>query len=255
MIQLNIKEYFQQEKEKLRESCSEAPYLVIIDPTPQDKGNQLYVRNKVKDFTEMGWGVEVRRTETVEEYEQARREAMLQATAIIVQKPSLFPIVDDISPYLDADGLCPNAIVLPATVRGVVDYLETCGVRFEGLSTVVLGRSKIVGKPMADELLRRNATVSICHSKTPPPVERRLLYTADLVICAMGRPAAINRGIVNPDAIVVDVGINYVDGKIVGDFNEMPELCKNGWSTPVPGGVGLLTRLGLMKNCMELMNL
>lgn len=258
MEQLNIKEYFESEKKKLREACPRGPRLMIIDPTPQDKGNQLYVKNKLKDFAEMGWKATVIRVTTQKEYEEALLEAQLTSDAIIVQRPAIAGITlhdDDVPCLMDADGLHPQALVLPATVRGIVDYLDDCGFRFEGHLAVVLGRSKIVGKPMADELLKRNMTVCTCHSWTAPKDVHLLTKHADLIVSAVGKPAHFTRGVVHPDAIVIDVGINYVDGKIVGDFIEVPELCWEGWSTPVPGGVGLLTRLGLMKNCVELMEL
>lgn len=203
MNQINIKEYFKTEKEKLRlaviEHDYEPPSLTIVDG---DVGNQIYIKKKIEDI------------------------------------PS----------YFDCDGLTKNALVLPATVRGIIDYLDDCGFDYAGKTAVVLGRSNIVGKPMAKALLDRDMTVSVCHSKTNYGDKEYLLHNADLVICATGQPQSIYREQCE-SAIVVDVGISRLNGKIVGDFVEDENnIVGEAWSTPVPGGVGLLTRLGLMKN-------
>lgn len=210
MNQINIKEYFKTEKEKLRlaviEHDYEPPSLTIVDATDGDVGNQIYIKKKIEDI------------------------------------PS----------YFDCDGLTKNALVLPATVRGIIDYLDDCGFDYAGKTAVVLGRSNIVGKPMAKALLDRDMTVSICHSKTNYGDKEYLLHNADLVICATGQPQSIHREQCE-SAIVVDVGISRLNGKIVGDFVEDENnIVGEAWSTPVPGGVGLLTRLGLMKNCLDL---
>jgi methylenetetrahydrofolate dehydrogenase (NADP+)/methenyltetrahydrofolate cyclohydrolase len=153
--------------------------------------------------------------------------------------------IEDIPSYFDCDGLTKNALVLPATVRGIIDYLDDCSFDYAGKTAVVLGRSNIVGKPMAKALLDRDMT----HSKTNYGDKE---YNADLVICATGQPQSIHREQCE-SAIVVDVGISRLNGKIVGDFVEDENnIVREAWSTPVPGGVGLLTRLGLMKNCLDL---
>ena len=257
--QINIKEYFNQEMQRLRNSRLDAPSLMIVDATSGDAANQIYIRNKMKDFEALDWKCEVRKAATTEELKSALNAAEAEGwSSIIVQMPVAAGIEFDYSwipPYMDADGLAPASKVMPATVRGIIDYLDACGFEYESKTAVVLGRSDIVGKPMAKALMERNMTVSICHSKTHEQDKMYLLRNADLVICATGQSQSVYRAQC-PDAIVVDVGISRVDGKIVGDFVECEEskASETSFATPVPGGVGLLTRLGLMKNCLELAN-
>lgn len=259
MKQVNIKEYFNQEMQRLRDSRLDAPSLMVIDATSGDAANQIYIRNKVKDFENLGWNAGVHNaTSSAGIRILLSRAKSLGYTSAIVQLPVAAHIQftpDMIPPSLDCDGLNPQSNIVPATARGIIDYLDECGFQYEGTNAVVLGRSDIVGKPMAKELLDRNATVSICHSKTPYYVKKHLLSHADLVVSATGKPLSLHRSEC-PTAIVVDVGISRVDGKIVGDFIEDQQVLNNckclAWSTPVPGGVGLLTRLGLIKNCLEL---
>lgn len=261
--QLDIKEYVQQEKEKLRRSGIGPLHIVIIDPTDDDAGNSLYLKGMLKDFNMLEWTSIVVRVTSQDEYESACRKYSEEkgVDAIFVLRPARKDILlydGNIPNSLDAEGLNPIwPLVLPATVRGILDYLDACGFEYEGRDAVVLGRSKHVGKPMADELLRRNMTVSICHSRSNRQSVKDLLGPANLVISAVGQPHLFNRCDVNWDTVVVDVGINQDNSKIVGDFDERQDLLdeikdSHGWSTPVPGGVGQLTRLALLKNCVNL---
>lgn len=258
---INIKEYFGQEKEKLRQAGLErlkankrVPYLRIIDATDQDAANQIYIKKKIEDFNDIGWETQLIRPDSSRELEQILKYG---TEPLIVQMPisKIFQSADiQIKPQLDCDGITPNALVMPATVRGIIDYLDACGFEYSGKTAVVLGRSQIVGKPMAKALLDRDMTVSVCHSKTSQINLHRLTKTADLVICATGVPGLLHRQDCK-FATVIDVGITRgEDGKLHGDFIEDESYCVTPeiWSTPVPGGVGLLTRLGLMKNCLEL---
>lgn len=263
MKQLDIKEYIKKEKDKLKILAQEQGRRIklgIIDATrEEDTANAIYIRKKLEDFAEMGWKASVYK---VREGEKTCREAIIRAinhkcTALIVQLPvregiSFYPYL--IPKLFDCDGLRPDSGVNPATPQGIIDYLRACEFPFSGSSAVVLGRSAIVGKPMARLLLQEDMTVSICHSKSDPSVVSGLLCDADLVVCATGQPHLIARNQCMK-AVVVDVGINRKDGKLVGDFEEKPELVLDKdavWSTPVPGGVGLLTRLALLKNCFYL---
>lgn len=261
---INIKEYFNQEMQRLRDSRLDAPSLMIIDATEGDPANQIYIRNKMKDFDAVGWKAEVFKVSDSAELKKLLGGVQKRGfTSVIVQMPVAPHIeftYDMLSPLVDADGLAPASKVMPATVRGIIDYLDNCGFEYEGKSAVVLGRSDIVGKPMAKALLDRNMTVSVCHSKTHEQDKMYLLRNADLVICATGCPRSVYR------AQCPDVGISRIalpNGitTIAGDFVESQEILSEAKdfsevraSTPVPGGVGLLTRLGLMKNCVELTN-
>ena len=256
MTQLNIKEYFNQEMEKLRNSAIK-PSLTIIDATDGDAGNQIYIRKKVEDFQSLGWPVIVEKI-SEDQPPQALYWTLnnLDTDCVIVQMPTAERFnfsTSDIPVAIDCDGLAPLSQVMPATVRGIIDYLNACGFEYKGKTAVVLGRSEIVGSPMAKALIDMDMTVSICHSQTREQDKMYLLRNADLVICATGRPQSVYRAQC-PFAVVVDVGISRINGRIVGDFVEDEEnkLNKTVFSTPVPGGVGLLTRLGLMKNCLDL---
>lgn len=252
MKKLNIKEYVAKEKQKLRDEIPVAPSLLIIDATSGDPANQIYIRNKVKDFEEMGWMASVFNAKNMPEFKLLVGAMSHRYDSVIVQMPVRDDIYFDYTmlPRLkDADGLHPLSPVIPATVRGIIDYLDACEFEYEGKTAVVLGRSDIVGKPMAKELLNKNMTVSVCHSRTPLEIRERLLKDADLVVCAVGQAGILKRADC-PNAFVVDVGINRVNGKLVGDFVEEEGMKEA--STPVPGGVGLLTRLGLLKNCVDL---
>lgn len=251
MRQINIKKYFNQEMDKLRQSPLR-PSLMIIDATDGDIGNQIYIKKKVDDFNDLGWPVQVIKVNNDEELEHALHS---KSDCIIVQmsvaKKFHFSPMQVIR-NKDCDGLHPGSFVIPATVRGIIDYLDVCEFPYSGKTAVVLGRSDIVGKPMARALLNKDMTVIQCHSKTPPFVKCNMVEKADLVVVATGKSYSLERASC-PHAIVIDVGISRLNGKIVGDFKEKKDHCdKDAWSTPVPGGVGLLTRLGLLKNCLDL---
>ena len=246
---LNIKEYVKEEKEKLRRR-GVAPSLSIVDATDGDVGNQIYIKKKLEDFEEMGWKAKVVRPVDKKDLYYYLKWS-IDTDAVIVQMPvaDRFEFnIEDLPSFYDADGMTKGALVMPATVRGIVDYLDACGFEYAGKNAVVMGRSEIVGKPMAKALTDRDMTVSLCHSKTDDWTKDYLLRNADLVVCATGRPHSVFRAQCL-NAFVVDVGISRINGKIVGDFKEDS---LGGSSTPVPGGVGLLTRLGLLKNCVDL---
>lgn len=260
MNQINIKDYFKQQVNELRQS-EVKPSLTIVDGTNNDAGNQIYIRKKVEDFQALNWPVEVFKIPQnwnaldLNEYIKT-----ISSDCAIVQLPVRDNLknfdINSLLPIKDCDGLTKNSLVLPATVRGIIDYLDDCGFQYEGKNAVVIGRSEIVGKPMAKALLDRNMTISVCHSKTDINQRLYLTRTSDLVVSATGNFTLTRESC--PYAIVVDVGIRRNQaGTILGDFLEIEEIAKrNGvWSTPVPGGVGLLTRLGLMKNCLDLKNI
>jgi len=141
----------------------------------------------------------------------------------------------------------------PATARAVMRLIESTGMKIEGKNAVIVGRSNIVGKPVAMMLLEKNATVAICHSKTKNLDD----YTkkADILVVAAGKVNLITKGMVKEGAVVIDVGINRVNGKIKGDvdFDNVKQVA--GFITPVPGGVGPMTIAMLMDNTLKAMEL
>ena len=169
-------------------------------------------------------------------------------------------ILTKISPDKDVDGFhivnvgrlwVGEDAVEPCTPKGVMAMLDATGEDLKGKEAVVIGRSNIVGKPVAAMLLSRHCTVTVCHSRTRdlPEVVRR----ADIVIAAIGKPKFVTADMIKPGAIVIDVGINRgADNKLVGDVDYAPVAEKASWITPVPGGVGPMTIIMLMQNTLQL---
>jgi methylenetetrahydrofolate dehydrogenase (NADP+)/methenyltetrahydrofolate cyclohydrolase len=168
-------------------------------------------------------------------------------------------VLEAVSPDKDADGFHPynfgrlvegHPLFEACTPKGVIKMVESTGVTIEGKRAVVLGRSNIVGKPLALMLLQRNATVTICHSKTKdlPAVCRE----AELLLVAIGKAKFVTADMVRDGAVVIDVGTNRLpDGKVVGDVDFEPVSQKAGWLSPVPGGVGPMTIAMLLDNTVE----
>lgn len=258
MQQINIKDFFKQEKARLSNTAKALDIqdkikLGIIDATAEgDVANAIYINKKVEDFKDRGWAVEVYKTKNTPE---AIEKASETCSAIIVQEPIAPDAISydtfDIDAEKDVDGLSSISEFWPATPKGIIMYLNACGFDYKGKNAVVLGRSQIVGRPMAQMLLARDMNVTILHSKTSAEDKAYYLAHADLVVAAVGKAGILTREEC-PKAVVIDVGINKVDGKLCGDFVENPAMTSDTvWSTPVPGGVGLLTRLALMTNTLE----
>ena len=167
-------------------------------------------------------------------------------------------VIDALDPARDIDGIHPlNAGLLalgyegflPATAHAAVELLKRSGIPIEGRRAVVVGRSNVVGKPAALLLLREHATVTICHSRTPDlAAETR---TADIVLVAAGRPGLVTGAMLKPGAVVVDIGINVVEGRIVGDVDLESASAVVSAISPVPGGVGPLTNAILLTHLMR----
>ena len=171
-------------------------------------------------------------------------------------------IVNAILPHKDVDGFTPanlgsllseKTIIAPATARAVLHLIESTGTEIEGKNAVVVGRSVIVGKPTAIMLLEKNATVEICHSKTKNLSEHA--KKADILVVAVGKPKLITKNMVKEGAVVIDVGINRIGNKVVGDvdFDAVREVA--GYITPVPGGVGPMTIAMLLDNTLKAMEI
>lgn len=257
-----------------------------------DPASEIYVRNKVKAGTESGLRVDLQRlpssTTVADLLELVERlNASDVHDGILVQAPlpasmgrhASQEVFDAISPDKDVDGFSPVSVghlvqgrarLAPCTPSGVIEMLDRTGIAIAGARAVVIGRSEIVGKPMAMLLLQRDATVTICHSKTPdlPGVAR----TADILVAAIGRAGFVSKDFVKPGATVVDVGINRVTDAVaaealfgagsarMGEFERRgsavvgdvhPNVAEvAGALTPVPGGVGPLTIAMLLKNTL-----
>jgi methylenetetrahydrofolate dehydrogenase (NADP+)/methenyltetrahydrofolate cyclohydrolase len=183
---------------------------------------------------------------------------------ILVQLP-LPPSIDkdrvlqSVSPLKDVDGfheinagrlLLGQEGFVPCTPLGILRLLDTCGIGIEGKEAVVLGRSAIVGKPVALLLLHRHATVTLCHSRTRDLAE--VCRRADILVAAIGKPRLVQGEWIKPGAVVIDVGMNRLpDGKLAGDVDFEAARLKAGWITPVPGGVGPMTIAMLLHNTLQ----
>ena len=244
------------------------PKLAIIH-VGSDNASEVYVKGKVRDCEECGIECTVYSYPgEITEYNLCTKIIELNyddtVTGILVQLPlpdhiRESEVMETISPYKDVDGFNPinigsviaNGIGFePCTPLGIIKLLEYYRIPIEGRKCVVVGRSNIVGKPLARMLLDRNGTVIQCHSKTTNLKEMTL--QADILISAVGKPNFITRGMVKPGAVVIDVGINRnQDNKLCGDvaFDEVSEIAE--YITPVPGGIGLMTRACLMLNVLK----
>ncbi len=237
--------------------------LVGVDPA-----SQLYVGNKEKACERLGiYSKTVRLPEdtTQEALEQAVQKANANKAihGILVQMP-LPPhldsarVLDSILPEKDADGfhnvnlgklLRGDPGPVACTPKGVMYMLKSAGIEIAGKDAVVVGRSNIVGKPMAVLLMHQNATVTVCHSKTKDLAAHT--RRADILVAAIGKPKFITADMVKDGAVVIDVGMNRVDGKFCGDVDFEAVKEKASFITPVPGGVGRMTIAMLMMNTVD----
>ena len=243
------------------------PGLAVI-LVGDDPASQIYVKNKGIGCQQTGMHSETIRmpaetTQAALEDEIRRLNADPAIHGILVQLP-LPAHLDEaaalavIAPEKDVDGFhiqnagcLLNGLpgVVACTPSGALEMIRRTGVDLNGKEAVVVGRSNIVGKPMAMLLLQENCTVTVCHSRTRDLAAHT--RQADILVAAVGRPRFITADMVKPGAIVIDVGINRVDGKVVGDvdFDGVKEVA--GWITPVPGGVGRMTITMLLENTVE----
>lgn len=243
------------------------PGLAVI-LVGEDPASQIYVRNKERGCAQVGiHSVTIRLPESAAQEELEEHIRRLNADesihGILVQLP-LPSHMDEaaalaaIAPEKDVDGFhiqnagrLLNGLpgVVACTPKGALEMIRRTGVDLSGKEAVVVGRSNIVGKPMAMLLLQNNCTVTICHSRTVNLKEHT--RRADILVSAVGRAGFITADMVKPGAVVIDVGINRVDSKVVGDvdFDAVKDVA--GWITPVPGGVGRMTITMLLENTVE----
>ncbi|WP_239613869.1 bifunctional methylenetetrahydrofolate dehydrogenase/methenyltetrahydrofolate cyclohydrolase FolD [Cohnella mopanensis] len=262
-----IREELLHEVEQLKQQ-GVTPGLVVI-LVGEDPASQVYVRNKAKACEQLGYHSEVIRVpaETTQDELLAlitKYNEQQNIHGILVQLPlpkhiEEKAIIDAISVEKDVDGFHPESVgnlmigddaLLPCTPSGVIELLKRTGNSPAGKHAVVIGRSNIVGKPVAMLLLRENATVTICHSRTPNISE--IARQADILVVGVGVPKLVKKDWVKPGAVVIDVGVNrLLDGKLCGDVDYDDVLDVAGWITPVPGGVGPMTITMLMANTLK----
>lgn len=251
----NIKEYTKEWKASLKDRLDGQAATIYIIQVGDNEASNRYVRNKIKDCEEIGIEAillklpEEVTTEDVQEVIVKNYMADPHA-AMMVQLPvpahiDIHKVITAIPEKGDVDGMKPLSKFKPCTPLGIMKYLEHCEYDLSGKNVTIIGRSDIVGKPLAQMMTDADATVTLCHSKTKSLWTH--IETADLIVSAVGR-----RGILNCYAIhkpVIDVGINFDEnGKLCGDC-----INTDGRDvTPVPGGVGLLTRCALLENIVRM---
>ena len=259
-----------QVKEKVAalSQCGITPGLAVI-LAGDDPASRVYVRNKVRACEETGiasslieYPASVPEAELLSKIQSLNSDRAVHS--ILVQLPlprriDAQKVLEAVSPAKDVDGfheanlgalLAGRPRVVPCTPAGVMRLLEHAKVPLSGRRAVVIGRSNIVGKPLALLLLQRDATVTICHSKSQNL--ELLTREADILVAAIGRAKLVGAAMVKPGACVVDVGVNRLaDGSLAGDVDF--DMVKNiaGWITPVPGGVGPMTIAMLLENCVH----
>jgi methylenetetrahydrofolate dehydrogenase (NADP+)/methenyltetrahydrofolate cyclohydrolase len=243
------------------------PGLAVI-LVGDDPASEIYVRNKGKGCEETGMlsrtirmGAETTQEELESEIDRLNRDADIHG--ILVQLPLPRHLDEQaalarILPEKDVDGfhlvnaghlMTGTEGVVPCTPKGALYMIKSTGEELSGKEAVVIGRSNIVGKPMAMLLMRENCTVTVCHSRTADLASHT--RRADILVAAVGKAGFVTADMVKPGAIVIDVGINRVEGKVRGDvdFEQVKDVA--GWITPVPGGVGKMTIAMLLSNTVD----
>jgi methylenetetrahydrofolate dehydrogenase (NADP+)/methenyltetrahydrofolate cyclohydrolase len=253
--------------EKLKETGLTPGLAVIL--VGNDPASQVYVGNKEKACKEVGFHSEVYRlpTETSQKelldlIEKLNNDEKIHGILVQLPLPKHLDeklVINKISAQKDVDGFHPLSAgalfvgekgLVPCTPRGCIHLIKETGIDLKGKKAVVVGRSNIVGKPVAILLLNENATVTICHSRTQN-LKAELLQ-ADVVVAAVGKPNFITGDMIKEGAVVIDVGINRLEnGKLAGDVEFETAKEKAGWITPVPGGVGPMTIAMLLQNTLQ----
>ncbi len=266
-VALNLRKQVKIETEALITKYKKQPHLVVI-LIGENPASQSYVRSKERASIKAGLkSTVIRKDASITEEELIKIIKDLNnddsVHGILLQLPIPKHINEDkiinlINPLKDVDGFCDINVaklnkgqdaLVPCTPLGITKILETYKIDPTGKHCVIIGRSQIVGKPMASLMLKRNSTVTICHSRTKDlPAVAKL---ADILIVAIGRPNMVDETFVKPGAVVIDVGINRVDDKLTGDvdFESVKDIA--GYITPVPGGVGPMTIACLLDNTLK----
>lgn len=267
IIRDKIKKDLRLELDKINDKLKLVVIQVGFDPA-----SDVYVRNKKNLCEEMGIEFlhkkydDISEEDLISEIDKLNNDK--EVTGILVQLPlpkniNEKRVIEKIDYRKDVDGLTSINIgklyakedgIIPCTAYGIMKIFEYENINLEGKNTLLIGRSKLVGVPLISLLLGKNATVTVCHSKTKNLEE--LTKKADILVVAAGKKYLINKDMVRKDSIIIDVGINREDGKLYGDVN--PDVIDNSsMITPVPGGVGVLTVIMLINNiieCYKLMN-
>ena len=265
-ISANVKAQVKAKADKLKEQGIEIGLAVVI--VGNNPASRVYVNNKKKACAEVGFNSyeyalpeETTQEELLDLVKKLNEDDKVNGILVQLPLPEHIDenaVINTIRPEKDVDAFHPENVghimigdfnFLPCTPAGVMEMLAQSGIETEGKDCVVIGRSNIVGKPMAMLLLHKNATVTICHSRTKNLAE--ICRRADILVAAVGRAKFVTADMIKDGAVVIDVGMNRLEsGKLCGDVDYDGCFEKAGYITPVPGGVGPMTIAMLMKNTL-----
>ena len=270
MVIMDGKELKEKKINELKEKLSNLNEILglAVVQVGNDEASKVYIRQKETTAIKLGYNYfhkylreDVSQEELIKEIKQLNENEFIDGVIVQMPLPSHLDesvIQNTIDPSKDVDGLTyinsgklvqnvPGLV--PCTPKGIIDLLDEYNIGLEGANVVVIGRSILVGKPIATLLTNRNATVLLAHSKTKNLNE--ITRNADVIIAALGKANFVTEDMVKDGAVVIDVGINRVDGKLCGDvdFENVKDKCS--YITPVPGGVGPMTVYELMNNVYE----
>lgn len=259
---ISCKEYAKQRKKEIAAELIQydrAPVLAIIQ-VGDDFASNKYTSFKIKDCEEVGIKplyIHLSENTTTDGLNNCIQEIVTnkRADGIIVQLPLPKHIQFDdriIPAAMDVDGFREDSSYIPCTPKGIVSILDVNNIELAESHVVIIGRGKLVGRPLIDLLLACNATVSVCHSYTDYHTLKDLCQGADVIISAVGKPHIVTKDMVSYGTIVIDAGVSRDEsGKVIGDcdYNDLVDKCP--FITPSIGGVGVMTRLSLLENVIE----
>lgn len=256
-----LKENLTKKINKIKEKIT-----ITVISVGNDEASKIYIKNKIKECQSVNIECQHLHFEKISTNELIKTITKLNKdkniTGILVQLPlpkniEENKVINTIDYKKDIDGLTKSNIaklysnqkgIIPCTAKGIIDLLEYNKIEIEGKNITIIGRSNLVGKPLTLALLNKNATVTTCHSKTKDL--KKHTKKADIIIVAVGKPNLIKKEMVSKNSIIIDVGINRVNGKISGDVDKsVYKKCKA--ITPVPGGVGPMTVYEVLSNTLE----
>ncbi len=266
-ISKRIKEEVRIEVEELKQLYKAVPHLVVV-LVGEDAASQSYVKAKERACDKAGIkstvivkDLSITETEMLDIINDLNKDKEVHGILVQLPLPKHIDdnkIIDAIDYRKDVDGFHPLNIaymhmgrkaILPATPKGVVTMLKSLDIDLSGKDALIIGRSNIVGKPAAMLLMKENCTVTIAHSRTKNLKQKCL--DADIIVAAVGRANTVTADMVKEGAVVIDVGVNRVNGKLVGDVDFEGLIEKVSHITPVPGGVGPMTIASLLQNTVE----
>lgn len=261
---VSCKEYVKLEKEKIKQLTKDKEYKLHIFQVGDDAASSVYTKNKVRDCEEVGIKAYLHKySERITTYglinEYQRISDSEKNFGVIFQLPlpehvNVKYLISHINPKHDVDGFRLDSHYDPCTPKGIIDWLEFNNINLVGKNVCIIGRSDIVGKPLARMMTDRDATVTLCHSKTKDLVEH--MQMADIIVVAVGKAKFIHDITLPKNPIMIDVGINRDEnGKLCGDIDYDNMIGECSYITSVPGGCGICTRLGLMKNVIKTMEM